>query len=76
MILKDFLAEAGTEKNLARLIIFLSEQAGEVRKGFLSTCMNKAECETRNIFGEDQKPLDKYADDVFINALKASQLVR
>jgi fructose-1,6-bisphosphatase I len=76
MILEEFLEEAGTEKNLLRLILFLSEQAAEVKKGFLSTCMNKAECSTKNIFGEDQKPLDKYADEVFINALKESRLVK
>ena len=76
MILKDFLVKEGTEKNLAGLILFLSEQAGEVKKGFLSTCMNTAACGTRNMFGEDQKPLDKYADDVFIHALKESRLVR
>jgi len=76
MILKDFLAETRTEKHLAELILFLSSQAGEVRKGFLINCMNTAECGSKNIFGEDQKPLDKYADEVFINALIGSRLVR
>ena len=76
MILKDFLTEAGTEKNLADLILFLSEQACQVKKGFLLTCMNTSACGTRNMFGEDQKPLDKYADDVFVENLKKSRLVR
>jgi len=76
MILKDFLTEAGTEKNLADLILFLSEQACQVKKGFLLTCMNTSACGTRNMFGEDQKPLDKYADDVFVQGLKKSRLVR
>jgi fructose-1,6-bisphosphatase I len=76
MILKDFLTHAGTEKNLAELILFLSRQASEVRKGFLLNCTNTAACGTKNMFGEDQKPLDKYADDVFVEALKASKLVR
>jgi len=76
MILREFLKEAGTEKNLAELILFLSAQAGEVRKGFLATCTNTAACGTKNMFGEDQKPLDKYADDVFVEALKKSRLVR
>jgi fructose-1,6-bisphosphatase I len=76
MILKDFLTEAGTEKNLADLILFLSEQACQVKKGFLLTCMNTSACSTRNMFGEDQKPLDKYADDVFVQGLKESRLVR
>ena len=76
MILEDFLIQSGTEKNLAELILFLSEQAGPVRQGFLTHCMNTSACGTRNMFGEDQKPLDKYADDVFIDALKKSRLVR
>jgi len=76
MILSEFLKNEGTEKNLAELILFLSTQASEVRKGFLSTCMNTAACGTKNMFGEDQKPLDKYADDVFVEALKKSKLVR
>src|SRR5208337_3443914 len=75
MILSDFLNQSGTDKNLAELILFLSKQAGQVKKGFL-TCMNATSCDTRNMFGEDQKPLDKYADDVFISALKESRLVR
>ena len=36
MILKDFLTQSGTEKNLAELILFLSEQACQVKKGFLT----------------------------------------
>jgi fructose-1,6-bisphosphatase I len=76
MILREFLDKEGTEKNLAELILFLSGQAREVKKGFLSTCMNTGACGTQNMFGEDQKPLDKYADDVFIHALQKSRLVR
>ncbi|MFA7695487.1 MAG: class 1 fructose-bisphosphatase [Methanoregula sp.] len=76
MILKDFLIQSGTEKNLAELILFLSEQAGPIRKGFLTNCMNTSACGTRNMFGEDQKPLDKYADDIFVEGLKKSRLVR
>ena len=76
MILKDFLTHAGTDKNLAELILFLSRQASEVRKGFLLNCTNTAACGTQNMFGEDQKPLDKYADDVFVETLKKSKLVR
>lgn len=76
MLLSEFLKKEGTDKNLADLILFLSEQAAPVREGFLTNCMNTSACGTRNMFGEDQKPLDKYADDVFVNALKKSRLVR
>ena len=37
MKLKDFLVSAGTEKNLAELILLLSRQAQDVKKGFLSS---------------------------------------
>ena len=77
MLLKDFLANAGTEKNLAELILFLSGQAREVKKGFLaSTKIGATDEKTRNIYGEKQMALDKYADGVFISGLKKTQLVR
>ena len=77
MKLRDFLIDTGTEKNLAELILFLSEQAQDVRKGFLCTCMKDAVDEkTCNMYGEVQMPLDKYADAVFITALRRSRLVR
>ncbi|MEN6610947.1 MAG: class 1 fructose-bisphosphatase [Methanoregulaceae archaeon] len=77
MILKDFLKKAGTENNLAELILFLSGQAQNVKKGFLATSVKTPENEkTRNMFGEEQMALDKYADAVFIDGLKQSRLAR
>lgn len=77
MILKDFLEKAGTENNLAELILFLSGQAQNVKKGFLATSVKTPENEkTRNMFGEEQMALDKYADTVFIEGLKQSRLAR
>jgi fructose-1,6-bisphosphatase I len=77
MKLADFLVSAGTEKNLAELILFLGKQALVVKKGFFGTPgKSPAGKKTRNVYGEEQMPLDKYADSVFINALKTSRLVR
>ena len=77
MILKDFLDRAETEKNLAELIIFLSTQAQHVKKGFFCTCMKtQMDEQTRNIYGEEQMALDKYADGVFVSGLENSRLVR
>lgn len=77
MKLKDFLVSEGTEKNLAELILFLSEQAPAIRKGFLLAGKKAASGEkTRNVYGEEQMPLDKYADAVFIDGLKKSRLAR
>lgn len=77
MILKDFLDSNGTEKNLAELILFLSDQAGLVKKGFFSTCTKTTPDEqTKNMFGEEQQALDKYADRVFISGIQKSGLAR
>jgi len=77
MVLKDFLVSAGTEKNLTELILFLSKQAQQVRRGFFCTLRKTPVDErTRNIYGEEQMALDTYADRVFISGLKRTRLVR
>jgi fructose-1,6-bisphosphatase I len=77
MKLKEFLVGRGTEKNLSELILFLSEQAGLIKKGFLRTTLKRPSDEqTRNIYGEEQMDLDKYADGVFISGLQKKRLVR
>jgi fructose-1,6-bisphosphatase I len=77
MILKDFLVNAGTEKNLMELILFLGEQAQQVKKGFFcSIRKTPADETTKNMYGEEQMALDMYADNVFISGLQESRLVR
>jgi fructose-1,6-bisphosphatase I len=77
MKLADFLVSAGTEKNLAELILFLGNEAQVVKKGFFGTPgTSLAEENTRNVYGEEQMPLDKFADGVFIDSLKEKRLVR
>jgi len=55
------------------LILFFSEQGQIIKNGFLRG-QNKAG--TKNIYGEEQMALDKWADDVLINGLKKTRLVR
>ena len=77
MVLKDFLVSAGTEKNLTELILFLSKQAQQVRRGFFCTLRKTPSDEqTMNMYGEEQMALDTYADRVFISGLKRTRLVR
>ncbi|MEI8174223.1 MAG: class 1 fructose-bisphosphatase [Deltaproteobacteria bacterium] len=77
MRLNDFLVSQGTEKNLTELILFLATQACQVKKGFLCNCLKTTVDEqTRNVYGEEQLALDKYADGVFVSGLKKSRLVR
>jgi fructose-1,6-bisphosphatase I len=77
MKLADFLDSAGTEKNLAELILFFGKQSLVVKKGFLKTTgTSPAGEKTRNVYGEEQMPLDKLADGIFIDALRRARLVR
>jgi fructose-1,6-bisphosphatase I len=77
MVLKDFLLSTGTDKNLTELILFLSKQARQVRRGFFCTLRRKTtDTQTRNMYGEEQMALDKYADRVFISGLKRTRLAR
>lgn len=71
--LKEFLSASNTAPELSALILFFSEQGKTIKNGFLRG-QNKAG--TRNIYGEEQMALDKWADDVLINGLKKNRLVR
>jgi fructose-1,6-bisphosphatase I len=77
MRLADFLVSEGTDNDLAELILFLGKQSLVVKKGFLGMPGKSAAGEkTRNVYGEEQMPLDKYADGVFIDGLKKTRLAR
>jgi fructose-1,6-bisphosphatase I len=77
MKLADFLTKQGTDKSLAELILFLGKQSLIVKKGFLAMPGKAQDGEkTRNVYGEEQMPLDKYADGVFIDALRRVKLAR
>lgn len=77
MLLRDFLEHEGTDRDLAGLILFLAGQAKPVREGFLkSSGQGAGEKATRNVYGEEQMALDKYADTIFINGLVKSRLAR
>ncbi|MFA5268825.1 MAG: class 1 fructose-bisphosphatase [Methanoregula sp.] len=77
MRLADFLKSEGTDKDLAELILFLGKQSLVVKKGFFGIPGSSAVGgKTHNVYGEEQMPLDKYADGVFIDGLKNARLVR
>lgn len=77
MLLKDFLTREKTDASLAELILFFGAQAREVKKGFLASAKKDMPDEkTKNVYGEVQMALDKYADGVFINGLKKTRLAR
>ena len=55
------------------MVLFFAEKGQEIKSGFLKS-QNKAG--TSNIYGEEQMALDKWADEVLINGLKKTRLVR
>ena len=73
MNLKDFLSRNNTDPKLSELILFFAQNGQTIKSGFLKS-QNKAG--TKNIYGEEQMALDKWADDVLINGLKKTRLVR
>ena len=77
MKLADFLKSQGTEHNLAELILFLAKQSLVVKEGFhRMPAKAPAGEKTRNVYGEEQMPLDKFADGVFIEAIRKAKLAR
>lgn len=77
MRLKEFLIENRTDERLTDLILFLSKQANEIKNGFLFQLKEKSSTlNTKNIYGEEQMALDKWADTVLISGLKKTKLVR
>jgi fructose-1,6-bisphosphatase I len=51
----------------------LSEQGKKIKNGFLKS---QSKAGTKNIYGEEQMALDKWADEVLIRELKKSRIVR
>ncbi|NOZ81011.1 MAG: fructose-1,6-bisphosphatase [DPANN group archaeon] len=73
MELRQHLKKAGADEQLLELIMLLSRLSRKISAAFLT---HQHRTSTRNIHGEEQMALDKYADKVFIEALEESRLVR
>jgi len=73
MNIEEFLLRNNTDEKLSELILFLSKQGKTIKSGFLNS-QNKTE--TKNVYGEEQMELDKWADEILINGLKSTRLVR
>jgi fructose-1,6-bisphosphatase I len=71
--LDEFLKSKEVGDVLAELIELFAEQSKSIRKGFLGRTEEVAG--TINIYDEEQMALDKWADEVIINALKETKLV-
>lgn len=73
MNLEEHLKKKGTENEITRLIMLFSKQGGVIRDEFVSS---RGAADTKNVYGETQMALDKKADEILIEALKKSGLVR
>ncbi len=60
-------------KDIKQIIIALSDQAKKISQGFLD---HSAMAGTKNIYGEDQLELDKWADSLLIKAFEETGIVR
>jgi fructose-1,6-bisphosphatase I len=73
MNLEEHLKKKGTETEITRLIMLFSKQGGVIRDEFVSS---RGAADTKNVYGETQMALDKKADEILIEVLKKSGLVR
>ncbi len=64
---------AGHESELRELVLAIGEAGKKIHKGFAS---RQSVSNTQNVYGETQMALDKWADQVLINDLRKSGLVR
>ncbi len=55
------------------MILFFSEQGQTIKSGFFRS---QTRAGTKNIYGEEQMALDKWADEVLTNGLKRTRFVR
>jgi len=71
MKLNEHLADC--DKDVRELILRISEVTKKIAKGFAS---RQSYSDTKNVYGEQQMAMDKWADEVIIKDLKDSGIVR
>jgi len=64
---------SGCDKDLARLILKIGDVCVRIKDGFSA---NLGCSDTKNVYGEKQMELDKWADQLLISELRASGLVK
>ncbi len=71
--LEEHLTDAGCDEKLKKLILLLSQQAKPIKNAFVDK-QNYAG--TKNMHGDDQIELDKWADELLIDVLRKSEMVK
>jgi fructose-1,6-bisphosphatase I len=64
---------SNVDENLAKLILLISEQGKKIKAAFIG---KQTYADSKNIYGEQQLALDKWADELLIKELKSSGLVK
>jgi len=73
VVLKDYLASSKIDKDLAELMLLISAQAIPIRQEFPHRV---GDAGTKNKYGEDQKALDVWVNDLLIQRMRESGLVK
>jgi fructose-1,6-bisphosphatase I len=73
MKLEEHLKGQEVEEELAKLMILISEQGKKIKDSFIG---RQTYADSKNIYGEQQVALDKWADELLLAELSKSGLVR
>ncbi len=73
MYLREHLRREKVDRDMAKIIMVIAEKSALVQKAFLT---HSGVLQSRNIHGETQMELDKYADYVFLKAMEKTNVVR
>ena len=73
MELSEHLKQRKVDAVAADILLLFARESARIREAFLQA---EGKADTRNVYGEQQMELDKFADQHFTNALRASGLVQ
>ncbi len=73
MELSEHLTQRKVDATAADILLLFARESARIREAFLQV---EGKSDTRNVYGEQQMELDKFADQHFLNALRASGLVQ
>ncbi|HLC79786.1 MAG TPA: class 1 fructose-bisphosphatase [archaeon] len=73
MRFEQHLKQNGVDRGLAKIMLLIAKKSRNVQKAFFT---HSGVASTKNIHGEQQMELDKFADSTFLTAMEKSGLVR
>jgi len=73
VLFREHLRNKGVDRDMAKIMLIIANKSKFVQKAFFT---HSEISNTKNIHGEQQMELDKYADQVFLSAMEKSKLVK